>query len=43
MHYFATCVEILSQLVCVFVLTAAKEMLVNVACSTRPQGEVNTS
>jgi len=43
MRYFATCVEILSQLVCVFVLTAVKEMLVNVACLTRPQAEVNTS
>jgi hypothetical protein len=42
MRYFATCVEILSQHVCVFVLTAVKEMPVNVACLTQPQAEVNT-
>ena len=43
MRYFATCVEILSWHVCVYVLTAVKEMLVNVACLTRPQAEANTS
>jgi hypothetical protein len=41
-RYFATCVETLSQHVCVFVLTAVKEMPVNVAYLTQPQAEVNT-
>ena len=42
MLYFATCAEILSPHVCVFVLTVVKEMPVNVACLTQPQAEVNT-